>query len=122
MQLTNNFIYETAYNLYSLFNNNEQYIPVKLNFKIQKNLKTLQACAELIDEQKAKIGQQYGELMPEGHYSISPEKINEANKELMDLGNIVQDVMIQTISIDEIDENIKLTPHQMQAIMFMIEE
>ena len=68
-----------------------------------------------------KIGHQYGELTDDGNYAIKPENIDIANQELIDLCNINQEVMIQTISIDEISNDIKLTPRQMKTIMFMIE-
>lgn len=122
MQLSNNFIYENAYKLYNLFNNNEQYIPIKLNFILRKNIQTLMNYMEQIDAGRQAIGMQYGIPSEDGGFSIPAEKVEEANKELIDLGNIVQEVSIQTIKFNEIDENIKLTPQQMEAIMFMIEE
>ena len=122
MQLSNNFIYETTYALHSWFNNNDQYIPVKLSFKIYKNLQILQECLKQIEEAKIKIGHEYGELTDDGNYTVKPENIDIANQELIDLGNITQEVMIQTISINEISDDIKLTPRQMKTIMFMIEE
>ena len=68
------------------------------------------------------IGAQYGIITEDGSFSIPPENVNAANKELEDLGNIIQEVPIQMIKFSEIDENIQLTPNQMEAIMFMIEE
>lgn len=122
MQLSNNFIYENAYKLYNLFNNNEQYIPIRLNFILRKNIQTLMNYMEQINEGRQAIGMQYGIPTEDGGFNVPTDKIDEANKELIDLGNIVQEVPIQTIKFNEIDENIKLTPQQMEAIMFMIEE
>ena len=122
MQLSNNFIYENAYKLYNLFNNNEQYIPIKLNFMLRKNIQTLMNYMEQINVGRQAIGMQYGIPTEDGGFNVPADKIDEANKELTDLGNIVQEVSIQTIKFNEIDENLKLTPQQMEAIMFMIEE
>ena len=122
MQLSNNFIYENAYKLYNLFNNNEQYIPIRLNFILRKNIQILMNYMEQINEGRQAIGMQYGIPTEDGGFNVPTDKIDEANKELTDLGNIIQEVPIQTIKFNEIDENIKLTPQQMEAIMFMIEE
>ena len=122
MQLTNNFIYNKSLLLNSLFNNNEQYIPIKLNFIIRKNIQTLYNHLDEINAGRMAIGEQYGIITEDGSFSIPPERVNAANKELEDLGNIVQEVPIQMIKFSEIDENIQLTPNQMEAIMFMIEE
>lgn len=122
MQLSNNFIYNKSLILNSLFNNNEQYIPIKLNFIIRKNIQILYSYLEEINAGRQAIGEQYGIITEDGSFSIPPENVNAANKELEDLGSIVQEVPIQMIKFNEIDENIRLTPNQMEAIMFMIEE
>lgn len=122
MQLSNNFIYNKSLILNSLFNNNEQYIPIKLNFIIRKNIQILYSCLDEINLGRQAIGAQYGIITEDGSFSIPPENVNAANKELEDLGNIIQEVPIQMIKFSEIDENIQLTPNQMEAIMFMIEE
>ena len=122
MQLTNNFIYNKSLVLNSLFNNNEQYIPIKLNFIIRKNIQILYNHLDEINAGRMAIGEQYGIITEDGSFNIPPERVNAANKELEDLGNIVQEVPIQMIKFSEIDENIQLTPNQMEAIMFMIEE
>ena len=121
MQLSNNFIYQTTIDLMELFSNNEQYIPIKLNFAIQKNIQTFKSLFETIDAARLKIGQQYGEMSESGFSIIDPEKQTLANQELMDLGEIIQEVPVQTVKIESITDDIRLTPQQMQTIMFMIE-
>lgn len=121
MQLSNNFIYQTTIDLMDLFSNNEQYIPIKLNFAIQKNIQTFKSLFEGIDAARLKIGQQYGEMSESGFSIIDPEKQILANQELMDLGEIIQEVPVQTVKIESITDDIRLTPQQMQTIMFMIE-
>lgn len=122
MQLSNNFIYNKSLILNSLFNNNEQYIPIKLNFIIRKNIQILYSYLDEINAGRQVIGEQYGAITEDGGFSIPSKNVNAANKELEDLGNIIQEVPIQMIKFSEIDENIQLTPNQMEAIMFMIEE
>ena len=85
MQLTNNFIYNKSLMLNSLFNNNEQYIPIKLNFIIRKNIQILYSCLDEINAGRQAIGEQYGIITEDGSFSIPPENVNTVNKELEDL-------------------------------------
>ena len=55
------------------------------------------------------------------NFTIPQEAIEIANKELVDLLGIQQEMKIYTFEIDKI-EDIKFTSAQMQAIMFMINE
>lgn len=122
MKFMNYKIVEYAKILSEIFNNNTLYIPVKANFLIQKNLKKFVEAAEEIEKARLKIGQHYGELDEEKeHYIIPKEKMIIAQQEITDLLNIEQDLDIKTFSIEALG-NIDLTPNQMQAIMFMIEE
>ena len=122
MKITNYKIVEQANILSAIFNNNDLYIPVKANFLIQKNLKKFVEAAEEIEKARLEIGQHYGELNEkEQHYVIPEDKLTVAQQEVIDLLNIEQELDIQTFSIEALG-NIDLTPKQMQAIMFMIEE
>jgi hypothetical protein len=58
----------------------------------------------------------------EGQYEIPADKVKEAQKELNDLLELEQEVIIYKISIDSIPEDVVLTTEQMEAIMFMIEQ
>lgn len=121
MKLTNNEIYNYATKLQEVFTDGEQKFPVKVNFYLQKNKKTLLELAQDIEANRMMIAQSYGELNEEeGQFVVPPEKIQEATQELNDLFNLEQEVQIYTIDIDNFDDNLMLTTAQMEALMFMI--
>lgn len=123
MKLTNNQIYTHATQLAESFQDSAQRLPIKLNFFIQKNKATLLALAQDIEQTRLDIIQNYGDYDTEsGQFAIPAEKIQEVTKELNDLFELEQEVVIQTIEADSFinDDNISLTTGQMEAIMFMI--
>ena len=122
MKMTNSQIYYTANAFTEVFADFNQYIPVKVNFALQKNAQALAAAAKEIEAARMEIAKHYGELDAEAQrYNIPNENMPAAEQELNDLFNIEQDLPIKTISIDAFG-NIELTPAQMQVIMFMIDE
>lgn len=122
MKLTNNEIYNYATKLASEFKDTKQVLPVKINFYLQKNKKLLLELAQDIEQARIQIAQTYGKYNEETqNYSIDPERVAEANKELNDLFTLEQDVNICMINFANIDDNLSLTTGQMEAMMFMIE-
>lgn len=122
MKITNKEIYEKVAEITAAFSNETKYIPIKLNFAIQKNLATFSALQQEIETARLKIAAEYGELDAENQrYIINKENEQKASQELNDLFNIEQDVDIRTCSLSQI-EGIDLTLEQMQSIMFMIVE
>lgn len=122
MILNNYQIFQYSQNCYGLFEEEDLYIPAKANFLIQKNLHTIATAAIEIETERIKIAKHYGELNESGEqYLIPPEKVEIANNEINDLFAIEQDLPIYTISIDSLGDT-QLTPKQMQALMFMIED
>jgi hypothetical protein len=121
MKLTNNEIYMYAQALMSVFNDGEQKLPIKVSFYLQKNKNTLLQLAQDIEQSRLDIAKNYGEFNEEtDQYIISPEKMEEASKELNDLFSLEQEVQIYKIDIDSFDDNTTITNAQMEAIMFMI--
>lgn len=111
MKLKNYEIYNYTLSLQDVFNDNEKYIPIKLNFIIQRNKKFLYDLTVDIETARQNI--------------INREdlSIEEKNKELHILEQMEQDVNIKKINIDSIvNDNIELTSEQMKAILFMIDE
>lgn len=123
MTLTNNEIYIYAKNLVEAFNDKDQKLPIKINFYLQKNKNTLIELASSIEIARMEIAKNYGDLEVESQqYIIPPEKIEEVNKELMDLLSLEQEVQIYMINIDNLSDDLSFTTAQMEAIMFMIEQ
>ena len=122
MKLTNNEIYGYAIALNEAFADNTQRLPMKINFYLQKNKKTLIELARDIEESRAEIIRGYGELTEDGtQYSIPKDSVEAAQKELEDLLTLEQEVNIYMISTDSLSDDISLTTGQMEAIMFMID-
>lgn len=122
MKLTNNEIYSYAIALNEAFSDNTQRLPMKINFYLQKNKKTLIALGQDIEESRLEIIRSYGEPIENStQYSIPRDKVEEAQKELEDLLALEQEVNIYMISADSLTDDISLTTGQMEAIIFMIE-
>ena len=122
MLMKNFEIYESAKAINEAFTDNTQYLPVKVNFFIQKNKSTLLALAQDIEAARMNIIRNYGEPTEDGNsYSIPKEKIEIASKELNDLFEIEQEIDIKKVNIDNFPDDISLTTGQMEALMFMID-
>lgn len=119
--MTNLEIYVIASKLFEAFRDGEQKFPVKMNFFLQKNKKTLLSLAQEIEEARMSIAQTYGTNSGDGNFSIAPENISKAQEELNQLFSIEQDVNIAKVKFDDLDPNMELTSAQMEALMFMIE-
>ena len=122
MLMKNSEIYNYAQALTEAFRDNNQRLPVKINFYLQKNKKTLLSLSQDIEQSRMEIAQNYGILNEEGTaYTIPDENISIVNTEIQDLFNIEQEVPIYKVSIDSFSDDLILTTAQMEAIMFMID-
>lgn len=120
--LTNNQIYNYVNFLIKQFSNIDIKFPVKVNFYLLKNQKTLLNLAQEIEQERVNIAQEYGILNEETQqYEVPPEKIQETKKKLDDLFNLTQEVKIYKVKLEDFG-NIELTPDQMEALLFMIED
>lgn len=123
MTLTNNQIYTYALGLSDLLIEEEQKLPIKINFYLQKNKNTLFKLAQDIEAARVEIAKKYGDLNEDGSsYNIIHEKAEEANAELIDLLNLEQEVQIYQVSIEDFPIDLNLTMEDMEALMFMIKE
>ena len=74
-----------------------------------------------IEKSRIDLLSQYGELDQEtNRFTILPDKMEVASKELEDLFNLEQEVNIYTVSIDNFGDDLTLTTGQMEALLFMI--
>ena len=103
------------------FNNDEIYLPAAVAFSIQKNKATILNLANDIENHRVNILTKYSVNIEGDQLQIDPEKVNDANKELKDLLEIEQEIKVYTFKIEEIME-VRFTPAQMNAILFMIDE
>lgn len=120
MKMTNLEIYNTASHLMEAFSDGNQKLPVKLNFFLQKNKKTLLGLAQEIEEARLNIAKEFGVQNENGGYTVEPENVNKAQAELTQLFNIEQEVDIAMINYDDLDPSMTMTAAQMEALLFMI--
>lgn len=123
-QFSNKEIYSIATLLNQIFLKSEDnlYLPIKVNFLLQKNIKLFTDLGEEIDSLRIKIGQKYGSYDSNTQsYKIKSENMDQAQKELIDLMEIEQIVDVFMISFADLGDT-KLTTQQMQALLFMIED
>lgn len=123
MKLTNLEILNIFDKINESFKDNNEYIPIKIGFAIQKNISTLYFLVREIENAKVKIAEQYGQLENEktGEYKISEDKIEDAQKEFNDLLNFEQEIDIRTIKLSDI-ENLSFTLQQINSLLFMIKD
>lgn len=123
MILKNKDIIEYYEELSASFKDNTKYLPAKISFIIQKNIKMLKELSEEIYSARNNIIQNYGIQDEEDKDSfIIPKEFQEiTQKELDDLIEMEQEVSILKLKFSDI-ENLEFTMNQMEALMFMIEE
>lgn len=122
LTLTNLEIYSLANQLAEAFNtgDNTEHLPIKINFFLQKNMKTMLDLGQDIDKTRTEIIQRYGVLNPEtNNYDIPAEKVQDAQKELTDLFDIEQEVKINMLDINLFD-TVDISEKKGNAILFMI--
>ena len=120
--MTNNEIYKIANTLNQAFTDASQYLPVKVNFYIQKNKSTLLALAQDIERARVNILKNYGTLNEEtNQFEFTQDKAQIVMQELNDLFSLEQEVNVYTVNIDSFGDDLSLTTGQMEALMFMID-
>ena len=118
--LTNREIFTIGNAFEGAFQNDERYLPAKINFKIEKNKKNILDKMNGIEESRIKTIREFGEEK-DGQIQIPNEKVEEVNKEIAELFDIEQEMNIFMISFEDI-ENLEFTSAEMSALLFMIED
>ena len=115
--------YATALSKEILENAKDVELPTKVNFYLQKNIKTFLTAAQDIEEAQLKIGKKYGEYNSEKEAYIitDSEKLSIAQKEMEDLLSVDQVLEVYFITLADLQDT-KLTIAQMNAMLFMIDE
>lgn len=118
--LTNREIFTIGNAFEGAFQNDERYLPAKINFKIEKNRKNILDKMNEIEESRIKTIRKFGEEK-DGQIQIPNEKVEKVNKEIAELFDIEQEMNIFMISFEDI-ENLEFTSAEMSALLFMIED
>lgn len=120
MTLYNYEIYDWGRMLSNI--NFDEYLPVKVNFYLRKNMTLILEKASEIDKEREKIVAEYAILKEDGTFGFdSIEKEEKANQEFIDLQKLTQDLDIVKIPLSSF-ENVNLKTSQLDALMRMIDE
>lgn len=120
MVLYNYEIYEWGRKLASI--DFDEYLPVKVNFYLRKNMALVLDKASEIERERERIISQYAKINEDGSFvfeTVENEQI--ANQEFIDLQKLTQDLDIVKIPLSNFD-NVNLKTSQLDALMRMIEE
>lgn len=118
---TNQEIYTYATKLVEVFKNKEQVLPLKLNYWLHRNMKTMSLLAEEIEYQHYEIinrYMKYDEEAERGYFETEDDEAAATNK-IQEVLQLERKVQIFMLSIDDLDPNFELSIELMEALMFM---
>lgn len=116
MKLTNNQIYSLVEAIGEFQKQNFE-LPVRVGFKILKNLQALQPTYEIIVNMRDGLIQKYSKPGEE----LSEESISAINTELYELGLEEQEISIQPINLKDI-EHLNLSFNLLAQLQFLIKD
>lgn len=109
----------------SKLNNAE--LPVRVSYKLAKNIKSIEKELNIYEEEKQKLINKYGEKDEEGKLktkedgSINITDTENWNKDIKELLEIEAEINVEKINIDELAKSdLKLTPAELTLIDYMI--
>ena len=125
MKLINNIIVNS---IEALKNLSGKELDVKTSFKIAKNIKVIDEISNIFVDEKRKLVSKYGTKDEEGNLKvddhgvaeIDKDNLEEWNRSYADLLEIENDIGIEKIKLSDLD--IKVSPQELLAVEYMIEE
>lgn len=102
---------------------NEASLPIKLSYKVTKNIMTIEGELAVYNAEKQKLINKYGEKDSKGELIM--DENNQVNivdivgwtNDINELENVENDISIEKIDLDSID--IDITPSELATIIFM---
>ena len=110
--------------------NNAQ-LPIKVAYAISKNVNKIESELKVYNTEKAKLVNKYGEKDKEGklkvgengNVSLKEEHIEDYNRDIKELLSIENEMDIHMINLDDLlNSDYNISPSELSAIDFMIEE
>ena len=110
--------------------NNAQ-LPIKVAYAISKNVNKIESELKVYNTEKAKLVNKYGEKDKEGklkvgengNVSLKEEHIEDYNRDIKELLSIENEMDIHMIKLDDLlNSDYNISPSELSAIDFMIEE
>ena len=106
---------------------NNAELPVRVSYKLAKNIKSIEKELNIYEEEKQKFINKYCEKDDEGNNKINEDgtiKIIDTekwNKDIKELLDIEAEINIEKINIDELGKSdFKITPSELSLIDYMI--
>ena len=106
---------------------NNAELPVRVSYKLAKNIKNIDKELKIYEEEKQKLINKYGEKDEEGKLktkedgSINITDTENWNKDIKELLEIEAEINIEKINIDELGKSdFKITPSELSLIDYMI--
>ena len=117
-------MYAEQLNKTFLENDKDIELPIKINFYLQKNMKTLMDAAQDVNNLRLKIGNKYGvfDEKTSSYLIKDPDNLKKAQYDMEQLLSIDQVLNIHMISLSDLEKEAKLTVAQMNAMYFMIDD
>lgn len=119
MTITNNEVYNLFNSLYGIRQQDIKF-SAKTSFILMKNIQALEPFYKIIVEQRENTIKKYGEESENGYYKIPTDKQAEANKELYELGIVVNEVDLNKINVEELDKA-ELSITEIEALSSILE-
>lgn len=110
--------------------NNAQ-LPIKVAYAISKNVNKIESELKVYNTEKAKLVNKYGEKDKEGKLKVGEngnvplkeEHIEDYNRDIKELLSIENEMDIHMIKLDDLlNSDYNISPSELSAIDFMIEE
>jgi len=106
---------------------NNAELPVRVSYKLAKNIKSIEKELNIYEEEKQKFINKYCEKDDEGNNKINEDgtiKIIDTekwNKDIKELLDIEAEINMEKINIDELGKSdFKITPSELSLIEYMI--
>lgn len=128
LNLSNERIVNTINALVKL--NNTQ-LPIKVAYAISKNVNKIESELKVYNTERNKLANKYGEKDKEGKLKVDEngnvplkeEYIEDYNRDIKELLSIENEIDIHMIKLDDLlNSNYDISPAELSAIDFMIEE
>ncbi|WP_143314983.1 hypothetical protein [Clostridium sp. HBUAS56017] len=105
---------------------NNAELPVRVSFKVAKNIKEIEKELKIYEEEKSKLIDKYGEKDKEGKIKTSENgtvnifDVENWNRDIKELLSIEIDLNIEKIDISELSSDLKITPGELGLIEYLI--
>lgn len=121
MKLTNLVLLNSEKSLAKLKTQN---LPIKIAYKLNKNIHLISEQLKFIEEQRLTLIKTYGQPTNDGGYSIDKNNVEDYNKfinDFMEILQIEEEIDILPFTLDELS-NVCMSSEDLDMISFLVSE